>query len=156
MGILALTSACQSLSRGTSQDVAIVTEPTGATVQLSDGQRCTSPCRLTLPRYAVVEVTASAPDCRTAAARLTPTVTEDATIFGTVFDYQLGGAYDITPNPLTLSLICGEQARAYPPALTAEDEALLERFGQPAPDTLPERRRTPSDIIRHPAPDSLR
>ena len=37
--VLGLTAGCQSLVRGTSQDVTIETEPAGASVQLSDGQR---------------------------------------------------------------------------------------------------------------------
>jgi len=139
VGIMALISGCQSIARGTSQDVAIETEPAGASIALSDGQRCVSPCRLTVARYEVLEVTASKPGCRSAAGRLTPAVTEGAAaVFGvgTVFDYQLGGAYDIEPHPLTLPLVCGEQALWHSPSLPAEDEALLERFGQPAPGTI--------------------
>ena len=83
----------------------------------------------------MVELSAAKPGCRTAAARLTPTVSENGAVFATVFDYQLGGAYEITPNPLSLSLICGERARQSPPELTPEDIALLDRFGRPAPDS---------------------
>ena len=142
MAVVAVTSACQSLTRGTSQDVAIETEPAGAEITLSDGQRCVSPCRLTMARYTVAEVTATKPGCRSAAGRLTSMVTEDATRFATIFDYQLGGAYDIAPNPLSLPLVCGEQARWSPPALTAEDEALLELFGQPSPKAAEEAAKT--------------
>ncbi len=134
--VLGLIAGCQSLAGGTRQDVAIETEPAGASVLLSDGQRCTTPCRLTLPRYEVVELSAAKPGCRTAAARLTPTVGENGTLLATVYDYQLGGVYGIAPNPLSLSLVCGEQARWHPPELTPEDIALLDQFGRPAPDAV--------------------
>ena len=80
-----------------------------------------------------MELSAAKAGCRTAAARLTPAVSEDGFVFATVFDHQLGGAYEIVPNPLSLSLICGERARQSPPELTPEDIALLDRFGRPAP-----------------------
>ena len=129
-GMLALLSACQSVDRGSHQEVTVETEPPGAAILLSDGQRCVSPCRLTLARYQVVTVTASKPGCRGAAGRLGPATTEAAAAplgTATVYDYQLGGAYDLQPNPLTLTLICGEQARRHAPALSAEDQALLDQ-----------------------------
>ena len=128
--VLGLTAGCQSLVRGTSQDVTIETEPAGASVQLSDGQRCTSPCRLTLPRSETVELSAAKAGCRTAAARLTPAVSEDGFVFATVFDHQLGGAYDIDPSPLTVTLACGADAESRAPGLTPADEALLSEFGR--------------------------
>ena len=135
--MLALVSACQSIDRGTHQEVAIETEPPGASIMLSDGQRCVSPCRLTLARYQVVTVTASKLGCRTVAGRLSAAVTEPAAAVvgtGTVYDYQLGGAYDLQPNPLTLTLVCGEEARRHTPELSAEDWAVLDQLGKPAPD----------------------
>lgn len=131
IGLSGLVSACESVARGTRQDVAIETVPAGAEVRLSDGQRCTSPCRLTLDRYRKLTASISRPDCRSASGQLVPTVTGDATLYGSVFDFQLGGAYDLEPNPLKVTLVCGEEARQNPPGLTPEYLTLLETLGQP-------------------------
>ena len=128
--IVILTSACQSVIHGLSQDVTFETDPAGATITLSDGRRCVSPCSLEIDRYQEVDVTASKPNCRNAGGRLTTSVRDD-TILTSIFDYQLGGAYDIVPSPMTLSLICGEAAKWETPHLTPQDEQLLEQFGRP-------------------------
>ena len=131
-GLSILVAACGSIARGTQQEVVIETIPAGADVLLSDGQRCTSPCRITAPRYQGLTAHLSRPDCRPAEARLTPSVVEDITLFGSIYDFQLGGAYDLEPNPLSVTLICGEAAKRMVPGLTPEDEALLATFGKPA------------------------
>ena len=145
IGAAFLLSACESLVRGTRQELTIRTEPAGAEVMLSDGQRCTSPCQLTVPRYHEVRARIAKPGCRTALGLLTPTVGDDGTVLGrpfdfqvelgprlyrTVYDYQLGGAYDIDPSPLTVTLVCGAAAEPHTPGLTARDEALLAEFGR--------------------------
>ena len=145
-GAVFLVSACESLVRGTTQELAIRTEPAGADVMLSDGQRCTSPCQLTVPRYHEVRARIAKPGCRTALGLLNPAVNDDGIPLGravdfqlelgprlyrTVYDYQLGGAYDIEPTPLTVTLVCGIAAtEPRAPGLTAADEALLAEFGR--------------------------
>ncbi|MEI7606092.1 MAG: hypothetical protein WCJ64_01785 [Rhodospirillaceae bacterium] len=123
----------------------IETVPAGAEVTLSDGQHCTSPCRLDVPRYNEVRARIAKPGCRTALGQLSPAVGDDGISVGRVFDfqielgpllyrtlydYQLGGAYDITPTPLTVTLTCGAAAEPRAPGLTAADEALLAEFGR--------------------------
>jgi len=135
LGFALLGAGCESLGRGTEQEVVIETSPTGAAILLSDGQRCASPCRLTVPRYHVQLATISKPGCRSSLARLNPSVTgspgwDGPDLYRTVYDYQLGGAYDIESVPLEVTLTCGSAARQSPPALTANDEALLAQFGQ--------------------------
>ena len=145
-GAALLLSACESLVRGTEQEVTIQTDPTGADVTLTDGQRCTSPCRLTVPRYHEVRARIAKPGCRTVLALLNPAVNDDGVPLGrvsdiqlelgprlyrTVYDYQLGGAYDIDPSPLAVTLVCGAAAtEPRAPGLTAADEALLAEFGR--------------------------
>ena len=144
-GLALLLPGCESLVRGTEQEVTIKTEPAGADVQLSDGQRCTSPCRLTLPRYHEVRARIAKPGCRTTLGLLNPMVENDGIPLGsvsdvplrlgprlyrTVYDYQLGGAYDIDPSPLTVTLACGADAESRAPGLTPADEALLSEFGR--------------------------
>ena len=151
-GAALLLAACESLFRGTGQEVTIETVPAGAEVTLSDGQRCTSPCRLDVPRYHEVRARIAKPGCRTALGLLSPTVDDDGIPLGrvfdfqmelgprlyrTVYDYQLGGAYDITPAPLTVTLICGAAAEPRAPGLTAADEAVLAEFGRYTRESTP-------------------
>ncbi len=131
IGLSGLVSGCESILRGTEQVVAIETEPSGAEVRLSDGQRCISPCRLTLDRLRMLSVSVSRADCRSAIGRLTPAVIKDETVYGSIFDFQLGGAYDLEPNPLKVTLVCGAAAHQTPPGLTPEDITLLGTLGQP-------------------------
>ena len=146
LAVLALlVSGCETISRGTEQTVVIETKPAGADVILSDGQRCVSPCRFVAPRYRSLSASISKQGCRSEKRRLSPSVTEETIPLGeisgttleispifyrTVYDYQLGGAYDIEPAPLVVTLTCGEAARQQPPSLTARDEAVLSQFNQ--------------------------
>ncbi len=126
---LVLLQACESLIHGTSEEISITTTPTGAMLVLSDGQRCTTPCRLTVARSEILTVTATKTGCRPAYGQLEPGVTEEATLFGSVYDYRLGGAYRLGPNPLSLTLICGKAAQLPPPGLTEEERELIRQFG---------------------------
>ncbi len=123
-----LVSACEYAFRGSEQEVSIQTEPAGAEIALSDGRHCTSPCRLTAARYRVLRATISKAGCRTTEEQLTPAVAKSVTNFGTVYDYQLGDAYDLEPNPLTVVLSCGNPIWPAPPTLTSGDEALIGEF----------------------------
>lgn len=130
VGFVAVLSACESINRDSDQTITIWTEPTGAIVILSDGRRCTAPCEVTAHRYQALEVIASHPGCRSATGRVGPSVIEAATeLGGSVYDYQLGGAYDLQPNPLNFSLECGSQNWPPPPVLDPSDTALVARFG---------------------------
>ena len=131
-GLSALVSACETAVRGTEQSLTIETVPSGASIQLSDGQRCTSPCTVTALRYQVLTAHISRPDCRSTQAEIAPAVAGHAPLYGSVYDYQLGGAYDLEPNPLRVTLVCGAEARQPPPGLTPEDVVLLRKFGVPS------------------------
>ena len=129
-GALILLQACESLVHGMSEEIAITTSPAGAELTLSDGQHCFSPCRLTASRSEVLSVTATKAECRIAHEQIVPAVTEEATDFGGILDYRLGGAYRLEPNPLTIPLICGRAAQRPPLDLTSEERDLIKEFGQ--------------------------
>ena len=137
-GLAALTAGCGTLVRGTEQTVAITSEPPGAEVVLSDGQRCTTPCQLTAARDTLLDARISRASCQRAIARLVPRVA-DATLWFTVLDYQLGGAYDLEPNPLAVAIDCGDPRRLQDQVkgLSGEDQALLEGFGRVGADEPP-------------------
>ena len=152
VGVVVLLSACESLFRGTEQELAIETVPAGAEVVLSDGQRCTTPCRITVPRYQELRARIAKSGCRSAEGLLNPVVAGGESLgrsfdfqrdvgtrlYRSIYDYQLGGAYDIEPAPLVVTLSCGE-AGAWPraPSLTAKDEALLRGFSSFSSDSEP-------------------
>ena len=144
-GLSVLVSGCATLVRGTEQEVTIETEPAGADVLLSTGERCTTPCHLTADRDQILTARISRPDCRSVQGQLVPSVIDGITLFGSIYDYQLGGAYDLEPNPLKVRLICGEAARRISPGLTPEDIALLQGIGQPVKE-LGGRRRLPEGL----------
>lgn len=130
LGIVAVLAGCESIGHRSEQTVMIQTDPPGAAVTISDGRQCIAPCMLTVLRYQSVEVTATQRGCRTAVGRIGPAVSVAGTsIVSSVYDYQLGMAYDLKPNPLVLSLGCGAQSWPPPPVLSPEHEALIERFG---------------------------
>ena len=145
-----LTVGCESILRGSEQSAIVQTEPAGADILLSDGQRCTSPCRLSVARYRTLTARIAKPGCRTSFGQLVPGVTNDTLVlasinfgqgaefpisleeqlFRTVYDYQLGGAYALDPNPLAVSLLCGKQAERPPLGLTRADQLLIDSFGR--------------------------
>ena len=45
-----LINGCATVTRGTTEPLAIQSEPTGTEVELSTGQRCVTPCNLELKR----------------------------------------------------------------------------------------------------------
>jgi hypothetical protein len=130
--LMAGLSACGTVGRGFEQEVTIATEPAGATVSLSGGLKCTSPCTLSLPRYQRQSVTARLAGCLDALGELTPSVPEAGSLWFSVIDYQLGGAYDLTPNPLAMTLNCGAAAakRNRMIGFTDDDDAIMKAFGR--------------------------
>ncbi len=47
---LLASTACGTMTHGTSQDISCVSHPAGAVVRTADGKTCTTPCSLTLNR----------------------------------------------------------------------------------------------------------
>ncbi len=54
---LLFLGACATVTRGTTNQIQITSEPSGAQVQTSLGQTCTSPCTLTVDRKSEFSVT---------------------------------------------------------------------------------------------------
>lgn len=114
LGLLAVLSAsgCSTVADGLSQDLAINSEPAGAVVTLSNGQTCTTPCSLTIPRDQELVADIVKPGCRPAKERLySVTPPGDAGWFSSsvlygAADYLIGSAYRVTPNPLNVHLYC--------------------------------------------------
>lgn len=105
--LTALTlSSCATALRGTSQDVQFISEPAGAKAALSNGMACKTPCSIAVPRRNAVDVTFSKGGCKTYKTTLTPHISAAGYMTAGYADYDNGSVYDLTPNPVNVSLDC--------------------------------------------------
>jgi hypothetical protein len=122
LSLLPALAGCATMVRGTDQEVAVNTTPNAAKVQFSNGQSCTSPCRIKAERNKSLIVTISKEACHTETATMVPTLAGAGVILGGLIDYGTGAVYDLQPNPLTVTLVCDGSAAAaasQPPAEAA-------------------------------------
>jgi hypothetical protein len=105
-----LVAGCGSITRGTSENVAINSTPIGAQVTTDIGMTCTAPCTLKVPRNKDFTITASAPGYKTATMKVGRKVSGGGAagmagnvvlggIIGIAVDAGTGAAMDHTPNP---------------------------------------------------------
>jgi len=119
-GLLAvlMTAGCATVVNGFSQDLAVDSEPAGARVTLSNGQSCTTPCALSVPRNQPLVATIVKPGCNPVRQVLysVPRPGDagwfSSTVLYGAIDYELGGAYQVSPNPLAVRLFCGGEPAA--------------------------------------------
>lgn len=105
--LLVLTqTGCATMMRGTEQDISINTVPSGARVQLSNGESCTSPCNLVVPRKNTVQISIRKEGCQTVTTAMIPTLAGAGALLGGMIDYGTGAVYDLQPNPLMVTLDC--------------------------------------------------
>lgn len=106
---------CATVTRGTTQAFTVQTTPVGATVSLSNGERCESPCTLTLKRKYpfAVEI------CKVGYATVNTQVVSQVSgaggtamagnvllggLIGAGVDAGSGAMKDLRPNPLAVTL----------------------------------------------------
>jgi hypothetical protein len=108
-------SACATITRGTSQNFVITTDPVGAQVALSTGQTCTSPCRLHLKRKTAFTVTTTMDGYQEGHAAVRSRMHGGGGaalagnaifggIVGGVVDATNGSLRDLRPNPLHITM----------------------------------------------------
>jgi hypothetical protein len=112
LSLLPVLAGCATMVRGTEQEVAVNTVPNAAKVQFSNGQACTSPCRIKAERNKSLIVTISKDACHTQTATMVPTLAGAGVILGGLIDYGTGAVYDLQPNPMTVTLVCDGSAAA--------------------------------------------
>lgn len=119
-----LLGGCATLTRGTSDEVAVISSPEGAAVTTDLGVGCAAtPCTLTVERNAVFDVTVSKPGY---ASRTVPVATrisgagaalasENVTTagLGIAVDATTGAALEHVPNPVDVTL--SSLAPSHPP-----------------------------------------
>jgi hypothetical protein len=103
---LILLTGCATIVRGTEQDVIVDTTPSGAQVQFSNGQTCTSPCSIAAKRNQDLNVNVSKDGCATQTAFVRPRISAGGGILGGLSDHASGAIYDLEPSELSFTLTC--------------------------------------------------
>jgi hypothetical protein len=114
--VIATTSACATITRGTDQTYVIESDPPGANAALSTGISCTTPCSLRLKRRQSMTVDITRKGYEPVRATVTSGVSGGGGaamagnvlvggIIGAVIDGTNGSMNDLRPNPLRVSLV---------------------------------------------------
>lgn len=143
-----LVAGCGSITRGTSEAVAINSTPIGAQVTTDIGMSCTAPCTLKVPRNKDFTITASAPGYKTSTLKVGRKVSGGGAagmagnvvlggLIGIAVDAGTGAAMDHTPNPAFIVLEAeSHQPTTAPPAAKKAPKPSIEKPAEaPAPTT---------------------
>ena len=113
---LLIGTGCATVTRGTSQAFTVESTPLGATVSLSNGERCETPCTLKLKRKYPLAVHV----CKAGYAPVTANIVSSMSgaggagmagnvivggLIGIGVDAASGATKDLKPNPLVLQLV---------------------------------------------------
>jgi hypothetical protein len=112
---VAALSACATVTRGTTNQVQIMSEPSGASVRTSLSQSCTTPCTLTVGRKDTFQLTVSLAGYRDEVVTVSTRVAgEGAAGFvgnvliggvpGMAADAITGATLEHFPNPVSVKL----------------------------------------------------
>ena len=116
---LILLTSCATALRGTKESVTVITEPTSARLELSNGQMGTSPHTFLLNKKDPVTVKAIKQGYEPTFAEINPKLTGEAAlpaagnlilgpvgaVVGGAIDLNSGAMYNLEPNPLIIRLI---------------------------------------------------
>lgn len=140
-----IASGCATVTRGTTQDWTVSSNPSGATVSLSNGERCATPCTFKLKRKFPFNVEICKPGYETVDANVVSTIKGAGAagmagnvlvggLIGVGVDAGTGANKDLVPNPLSVELEAAEPGCVSPsfPAVpedgqSAEDYAKSKR-----------------------------
>jgi hypothetical protein len=135
-----LTSGCASVTRGTTDEVKIVSTPSGAEARTSMGHVCTTPCALQFGRKDEFTVTVSKPGYHTDEIPVTTRLAGEGTaglagnvlvggVVGVVVDAASGATLEHFPNPVIANL---------EPVKKGQKPRIIRRAPpRPAPDDKP-------------------
>ena len=155
-GCLLALAGCATAVRGYRQYWEIDSSPSAATVSLSNGVRCTAPCKIKLPRKHAFAVEVCKPGYRTERAEVTSDLSRSGSamlvgnavlggVVGAGTDMALGSNRDLRPDPMQVALQSespGCQQPAYPPV--PQDGQTPEEYQR-----AEERRATSTEPLRY-------
>ncbi|MEZ6003866.1 MAG: PEGA domain-containing protein [Planctomycetota bacterium] len=117
-------SSCATITRGSTDEVIVRTWPEGASVYLSNGMTGISPVTFELPRNESVVVDIELDGYEPVEVTLNPKISSEGGagmagniflggVIGAAVDAGSGAMYDLTPNPLEITLIPLDGPRSY-------------------------------------------
>jgi len=132
-----VVSGCATITRGSKDLFEIESDPTGATVDLSNGLHCVTPCAMELPRKHAFTATFSMEGYKPLTIEVVPKQAAAGTagmagniifggLVGIVADSTSGAMKDLYPNPLVAKLAptdSGALSAVVLPEKDAEDDA---------------------------------
>jgi hypothetical protein len=112
---VALVSGCATVTRGTTETFVVESDPIGADVELSSGERCVTPCALKKKRKDSFTVTLRKPGYKTVSTQVISQVAGAGAagmagnvlvggIIGVGVDAASGATKELKPNPLKVVL----------------------------------------------------
>ena len=117
LAVLAVLSApgCATITRGTTDQLTVESEPSGAKVTLSNGQEGFTPTSFSLPRKDPVTVTLHKDGYQEVIVKVHPEIGAGGMaglagnaliggVVGAVIDPATGAIYDLKPNPVSVKL----------------------------------------------------
>jgi hypothetical protein len=104
-------AACATIVRGTKEEISVNTDPVGAKIHFSSGVDCIGPCTIKAQRNQALQLTITKQGCATQTATMVPKLAGAGVLVGGITDYRTGAVYDLQPNPLTVTLVCGTAAQ---------------------------------------------
>ena len=143
-----LLPACATVTRGTKETYVIESTPSAATVTLSNGKTCVTPCSLKLNRKEEFVARFARDGYQPAEVQVESKIKAGGGvaaagnlfiggIIGAVVDGTNGSLMDLTPNPLRIQLISAAEAFRAPadpaPAVVAAPAAETQLPAPPAP-----------------------
>ena len=114
--IIILCSGCATVTKGTTQDYQIETEPSGASVTLSTGETCTTPCTIVKKRKAEFNVSIKKESFHPYEMMISHRISGTGAVgfagnaliggvIGAGVDVLSGAALELAPNPLKVKLV---------------------------------------------------
>jgi hypothetical protein len=119
--VLALLAAlgapgCATITRGTTDQLAVESDPAGAQVTLSNGQKGITPASFTLPRKDPLTVTLRKDGYQEVTVKVNPEIGGGGAaglagnvliggVVGAIIDPASGAIYDLKPNPVSVKLV---------------------------------------------------
>ena len=130
-------SGCATITRGKTQPLTVNSEPSGATIELSNGMTGTTPWTFELPRKNGVTVTISKEGFETSVVNVVSTTSSEGglntagnIIFGGVIglavDGGSGAMKDLSPNPVFVKLVPLDEIQKQMPLGQDENQLIPE------------------------------
>lgn len=131
--VLLFSSSCATITRGSTDDVIVRTYPPGAEVTLSNGMVGISPANFEVPRKQSVVVSICKEGFKPVQVTLNPVISGEGGagmagniiaggLIGAAVDASSGAMYDLTPNPLEVTLIPLGSSQEYAPFDSYEED----------------------------------